>query len=82
MELTQTLYDAYASLRSQISITPRAALILGTNLNPYASHIRVVQEIPFHSIRSFPTSSAPGMLPNRIYWDIAGHRYAGPCTLL
>ena len=60
MELTQTLYDAYASLRSQISIMPRAALILGTNLNPYASHIRVVQEIPFHSIRSFPTSSAPG----------------------
>lgn len=54
------LMKCYQCYQEKIDFTPEIALILGSGLGNYASHIRVEAVLDYHDIEGFPVSTIPG----------------------
>lgn len=54
------LKNCYESIREQIPLQPKVALVLGSGLGDYADGIRIVSTLDYHDIAGFPVSTVSG----------------------
>ena len=56
----ERLKNCYESIREQIHLQPKVALVLGSGLGDYADGIRIVSTLDYHDIAGFPVSTVSG----------------------
>ncbi len=56
----ERLKNCYESIREQIPLQPKVALVLGSGLGDYADGIRIVSTLDYHDIAGFPVSTVSG----------------------
>ena len=63
--------EAAAWIRRQITLEPRAGIILGTGLGSLADCIENATLIPYEDIPHFPVSTAPGLIGTPLVVTVA-----------
>ena len=59
-EVYERLKNCYESIREQIPLQPKVALVLGSGLGDYADGIRIESTLDYHDIAGFPVSTVSG----------------------
>lgn len=59
-EVYERLKNCYESIREQIPLQPKVALVLGSGLGDYADGIRIESTLDYHDIADFPVSTVSG----------------------
>ena len=59
-EVYERLKNCYESIREQIPLQPKVALVLGSGLWDYADGIRIESTLDYHDIAGFPVSTVSG----------------------
>lgn len=66
--------EAVAHIRSQTTLQPEAAVILGSGLGVMAEEIEDAARIPYADIPHFPVSTVAGHAGQLVLGNLAGHR--------
>ena len=59
-QVYEKVVKCYESIKEQIPLTPKVALVLGSGLGNYADTMDVKAEIDYSEIEDFPVSTVPG----------------------
>lgn len=63
----EKLQKCYQSYQEKINFRPKVALVLGSGLGNYGTHIRVEATLDYHDIEGFPVSTVPGHVGRYIF---------------
>ena len=77
-EVYERLKNCYESIREQIPLQPKVALVLGSGLGDYADGIRIESTLDYHDIAGFPVSTVSGHKGRFVY----GYVGAGPVVIM
>ena len=75
-DLEPQVAEAVAYIRSQTTVQPEVAVILGSGLGVMADEIEDAARIPYAAIPHFPVSTVPGHAGMLVIGQLAGHRVA------
>ena len=56
----EKLLKCYNSVRNNVTLEPKVAIVLGSGLGNFADSIQIVEELPYGDIEDFPVSTVPG----------------------
>ena len=68
--ILEKLTGTLACVRKMTDFVPEVAIVLGSGLGDFASHINIVCEIPYDEIEGFPVSTVPGHAGKFIFGTI------------
>ena len=71
-QVYEKVVKCYESIKEQIPLTPKVALVLGSGLGNYADTMDVKAEIDYSEIEDFPVSTVPGHAGKFIFGYVKG----------